>query len=95
VYAPVVYDGSLHVDGGVLDNLPVATLGHDDGPLIAVTVGGGQASSPVSESKRAPRVPNLVDTLMRTMTIGSAMASSEVLAQADFSSGTRSTGPAR
>jgi NTE family protein len=47
-------------------------------------VGGAQAPSPVSESKRAPRVPNLVDTLMRTMTIGSAMASSEVLAQADF-----------
>lgn len=22
LYAPVVYDGSLHVDGGVLDNLP-------------------------------------------------------------------------
>ena len=84
LYAPVVYDGSLHVDGGVLDNLPVATLRHDDGPLIAVTVGGGQAPSPASASKRAPRVPNLVDTLMRTMTIGSAMASSEVLARADF-----------
>jgi NTE family protein len=84
LYAPVVYDGSLHVDGGVLDNLPVATLGREDGPLIAVTVGGGQAPSAASASKRAPRVPNLVDTLMRTMTIGSAMASSEVLAQADF-----------
>jgi NTE family protein len=84
LYPPVVYDGSLHVDGGVLDNLPVATLGREDGPLIAVTVGGGQAPSPASASKRAPRVPNLVDTLMRTMTIGSAMASSEVLAQADF-----------
>jgi predicted acylesterase/phospholipase RssA len=29
-------------------------------------------------------VPNLVDTLMRTMTIGSAMMSSAVLAQADL-----------
>jgi NTE family protein len=84
LYAPIVYDGSLHVDGGVLDNLPVATLGREDGPLIAVTVGGGQAPSPAPASKRAPRVPNLVDTLMRTMTIGSAMASSEVLAQADL-----------
>jgi predicted acylesterase/phospholipase RssA len=86
LYAPVVYDGSLHVDGGVLDNLPVATLGRDDGPLIAVTVGGGSAPSPTfaTTSTRAPRVPNLVDTLMRTMTIGSAMTSSAVLAQADL-----------
>ena len=86
LYAPVVYDGSLHVDGGVLDNLPVATLGREDGPLIAVTVGGGQAPSPASATKaaRSPRVPNLVDTLMRTMTIGSAMTSSAVLGQADL-----------
>jgi NTE family protein len=84
LYAPVVYDGSLHVDGGVLDNLPVAALGREDGPLIAVTVGSGQAPSSASATKRAPRVPNLVDTLMRTMTIGSAMASSEVVAQADL-----------
>jgi predicted acylesterase/phospholipase RssA len=85
LYAPIVYDGSLHVDGGVLDNLPVATLGGQDGPLIAVTV-GGQAPSSASAAKptRAPRVPNVVDTLMRTMTIGSAMASSAVLAQADL-----------
>jgi NTE family protein len=84
LYAPIVYDGSIHVDGGVLDNLPVATLGRDDGPLIAVTVGAGQPTSPAGASKRPPRVPNLVDTLMRTMTIGSAMASSSVLAQADL-----------
>ena len=45
-----------------------------------------QAPSPASATKpaRSPRVPNLVDTLMRTMTIGSAMASTAVLAQADL-----------
>jgi NTE family protein len=84
LYAPVVYDGSLHVDGGVLDNLPVDTLGREDGPLIAVTVGAGQAPASAAKPGRPPRVPNLVDTLMRTMTIGSAMASSKVLAQADL-----------
>jgi NTE family protein len=86
LYAPVVYDGTLHVDGGVLDNLPVAALGREDGPLIAVSVGSGPAPSPASATKsaRSPRVPNVVDTLMRTMTIGSAMASSAVLAQADL-----------
>lgn len=86
LYAPVVYDGTLHVDGGVLDNLPVAALEREDGPLIAVTVGSGQAPSSAlgTDPARSPRVPNLMDTLMRTMTIGSAMASSEVLAQADL-----------
>ncbi|WP_197495306.1 patatin-like phospholipase family protein, partial [Mycobacterium kyorinense] len=86
LYAPVVYDGTLHVDGGVLDNLPVAALEREDGPLIAVTVGSGQAPNSAlrTDPARSPRVPNLMDTLMRTMTIGSAMASSEVLARADL-----------
>jgi predicted acylesterase/phospholipase RssA len=86
LYAPVVYDGALHVDGGVLDNLPVTTLARHEGPLIAVSIGTGQQSSPAAATKlpRSPRVPNVVDTLMRTMTIGSAMASSAVLDQADL-----------
>jgi NTE family protein len=86
LYAPVVYDGALHVDGGVLDNLPVTALAGREGPLIAVSIGSGQQAIPGSETKlaRSPRVPNVVDTLMRTMTIGSAMASSAVLEQADL-----------
>jgi EmrB/QacA subfamily drug resistance transporter len=86
LYAPVVYDGTVHVDGGVLDNLPVAALAREEGPLIAVNIGTGNQARPASatEPARSPRVPNVVDTLLRTMTIGSAMASSEVLAQADL-----------
>ena len=85
LYAPVIYDGTLHVDGGVLDNLPVSTLAAQEGPLIAVSIGSGQEARPAAESKepRSPRVPNVVDTLMRTLTIGSAMASSTMLARAD------------
>lgn len=69
----------------MLDNLPVAALSGQEGPLIAVSIGSGQEARPASatEPARSPRVPNVVDTLMR-MTIGSAMASSAVLAQADF-----------
>ncbi len=86
LYAPVVYDGTLHVDGGVLDNLPVTTLSAREGPLIAVSIGTGNAAhaGPALTSPRSPRVPNVVDTLMRTMTIGSAMATSTVLDQADL-----------
>ncbi|OBJ65939.1 hypothetical protein A5627_05335 [Mycobacterium colombiense] len=85
-YAPVVYNGALHVDGGVLDNLPVMTLARHEGPLIAVSIGTGQQATPVSATRlpRSPRVPNVVDTLMRTMTIGSAMASTAVLERADL-----------
>jgi predicted acylesterase/phospholipase RssA len=86
LYPPIIFDGTLHVDGGVLDNLPVTALARQEGPLIAVSIGTGQQASSASATKlaRSPRVPNVVDTLMRTMTIGSAMASSAVLEQADL-----------
>ncbi|OBI45165.1 MFS transporter [Mycobacterium colombiense] len=86
LYAPVVYDGALHVDGGVLDNLPVTTLARHEGPLIAVSIGTGQQATSASATKlpHPPRVPNVVDTLLRTMTIGSAMASTAVLERADL-----------
>jgi predicted acylesterase/phospholipase RssA len=82
LYAPIIYDGTLHVDGGVLDNLPVTALAGQEGPLIAVSIGTNHEAR--DEAGTLPRVPNVVDTLMRTMTIGSAMASSAVLAQADL-----------
>ncbi|WP_244187508.1 MFS transporter [Mycobacterium gastri] len=85
LYAPMVYNGTLHVDGGVLDNVPVATLAGQDGPLVAVSVTSGSDPNPATNRtrRRNPRVPGMVDTLMRTMTISSAMASTAALAQAD------------
>lgn len=40
IVPPVIYDGDLHVDGGVLDNLPVEPMRriNPHGPLIAVDV---------------------------------------------------------
>ncbi|OSC41379.1 MFS transporter [Mycobacterium decipiens] len=86
LYAPMPYNGTLHVDGGVLDNVPVTTLVGKDGPLIAVNVASGGNPSPTSSGnrRRKPRVPGLTDTLLRTMTISSAIASESVLAQADL-----------
>ncbi|WP_204081747.1 MFS transporter [Mycobacterium riyadhense] len=86
LYAPMPYNGTLHVDGGVLDNVPVTTLVGKDGPLIAVNVAAGGNPNPASSGNRRgkPRVPGLTDTLLRTMTISSAMASEAVLAQADL-----------
>ena len=85
VYAPRIYNGRLHVDGAVLDNLPVAALAGQEGPVIAVSLRTAGHADPFAtvEDARSPRVPNIVDTLMRTMTIGSGMASAAMLAQAD------------
>jgi predicted acylesterase/phospholipase RssA/CRP-like cAMP-binding protein len=79
-------DGRLLVDGGVLDNLPVATMARTgEGPVIAVDVVGG-----VGRFQRAGRpghallarpvrraltgseavVPRLSETLVRTLTVG-------------------------
>jgi NTE family protein len=78
LYAPKIYNGTLHVDGAVLDNLPVAALAGKEGPVIAVTIPDSTA-----EDARSLRVPNIGDTLTRTMTIGSRMASAAMLARAD------------
>ena len=88
VFPPVARtDGRLLVDGGVLDNLPVATMARTgEGPVIAVDVTGGirrfqRARRPgLARLLRATRraltgseaeVPGLGETLLRTLTVGS------------------------
>jgi NTE family protein len=85
VFPPYVHDGALHVDGGVLDNLPVSALSGDEGPRIAVAVGFGGEGAPLSptQTSSSPRVPGIAETLMRTMMMGSGLAAATTLAQAD------------
>ena len=88
VFPPVATDdGRLLVDGGVLDNLPVATMARDgQGPVVAVDVTGrmGQfkrAQRPaVSRLGRPLRrvltgseaeIPRLGETIVRTLSVGS------------------------
>jgi predicted acylesterase/phospholipase RssA len=88
VFPPVATrDGRLLVDGGVLDNLPVATMARTgEGPVIAVDVTGrmGQFRGPQRPrarhlARRARRaltgseadIPRLGETIMRTVTVGS------------------------
>jgi NTE family protein len=86
LYPPLVLDGSLHVDGGVLDNLPVSALARSEGPILAVMIGFGGPSGPprTHTSPRAPRIPALGDTLMRTMLMASGDAADEAVAAADL-----------
>jgi NTE family protein len=88
VFPPVAKaDGRLLVDGGVLDNLPVATMARTgEGPVIAVDVTGGigrfqrpvrpglaRLSRPVRRALTGSEaeVPGLGETLVRTLTVGS------------------------
>jgi NTE family protein len=57
----------LHVDGGVLDNLPIAVMAaEDEGPVLAVDVAQPFASAPLGGS-----LPRIVDTIARSMTLAS------------------------
>jgi predicted acylesterase/phospholipase RssA len=88
VFPPVATaDGQLLVDGGVPDNLPVATMARTgEGPVIAVDVTGRMG--PFARSRRPgiervgrplrraltgtdAPVPRLGETIMRTLTVGS------------------------
>ncbi len=87
VFPPVSSDGHLLVDGGVLDNLPVATMARSgEGPVIAVDVTGrigqfGRTRRPGLERLRRPvrrmltgseaPLPRLGETIVRSVTIGS------------------------
>jgi NTE family protein len=65
---PLRIEDRLHVDGCVLDNLPVGSLmERDEGPILAVNIGGGDR--PATPGTH-PRMPALGDTLLRVMTIG-------------------------
>ena len=85
IFPPYVYNGSLHVDGGVLDNVPVSALARAEGPLVAVAIGFGGDTKPGSATQngRPPRVPGIAETLIRTMTMGSGRAAEMTIGQAD------------
>ncbi|HKA67792.1 MAG TPA: patatin-like phospholipase family protein [Actinomycetes bacterium] len=88
VYPPVASHGRLLVDGGVLDNLPVAAMaGTGEGPVIAVDT-TGRAGAPRRRQRPAvarlgrpvrrlltgseAEIPRLGETILRTMTVGSS-----------------------
>jgi len=86
VFPPVATDGRLLVDGGVLNNLPVAAMARTNaGPVIAVDATGRTGSfnrreRPVTRLGRPVRriltgseadIPRLGETILRTVTVGS------------------------
>ena len=62
---PVVSDGRLEVDGGVLDNLPIDVMDDGEGWIVAVDVMGRPRRSTPSGR------PTFLETLARAATLGS------------------------
>ncbi|HEY1590777.1 MAG TPA: patatin-like phospholipase family protein [Solirubrobacteraceae bacterium] len=88
VFPPVATpDGRLLVDGGVLDNLPVATMSRTgEGPVIGVDVGGKRGDfrkqhpplvnrmlTPVRRALTGSEaeIPRIGETIIRTVAVGS------------------------
>ena len=81
VFPPVIEDGAVHVDGGVLDNLPVTPM-HEFGveSIIAVDVGSDSQSSwrygdehRIGDGSKAAS-PSMIELLWRVGTISSGAA---------------------
>lgn len=67
----------LHVDGGVLDNLPIGVMAAErEGPVIAVDV-----AQPFAEGATVP-LPRIIDTIGQAMTIASRRREDPARAQA-------------
>ena len=66
IVPPARVGDRLHVDGGVLDNLPIGVMAAEgEGPVLAVDV-----AEPFDEGA-ATALPHIVDTVGRAMTVGS------------------------
>ena len=83
VVPPVGMGGRLLVDGGVLDNLPVATMsGADEGPVIACDVTEPEQRE-LAPGDELPR-PGIVDTLSRVMLLGTEDTIAQARRHADL-----------
>jgi NTE family protein len=88
---PVAVGDRLLVDGGVLDNFPVARMPRDEGPVIAVNVGARAAPPPRPTRWRRPGTRKIAAAVRRAVTgveqkrlgFGQALMRSVVLDGAD------------
>jgi len=93
---PVVYDGHLHVDGGIMNNLPIDVMAQmGRGPVVGIDVAGDEnmaapdgdyGEAGLFERVRRLRsgAPGIVHILLRTGTVGNAYHRRAAQAQADL-----------
>lgn len=84
IFSPLRLGDAVHVDGAVLDNVPVGALERvPDGPIVAVNISMGGGTAPATGRVGGPRMPGIAETLLRTMFMSGAAATSAALARVD------------
>lgn len=85
--------GTLLVDGSLIDNLPLAPMAElAEGPVIAVEIRAGGGGAPTGHASRRERLPPITETLMRVMFYGSKLTAADQQARADLVIRPRSNG---
>lgn len=93
VLPPIAYGDDLHVDGGVMNNLPIdvarretpsgTVIASDAAPVLGPSAkgdhglyvrGGRVLARRFTPGMRAPRVPKLMPTLMRSLLVAAAQS---------------------
>jgi NTE family protein len=73
VFPPILAEDAVHIDGGVVNNLPTDIIrGMGVGFIVAVDVGAARATRPPNDGDKndVPPLPNILDLLMRVATMG-------------------------
>jgi NTE family protein len=86
IFPPVLENGTLHIDGGVVNNLPTDII-HGMGVGFVVAVEVGQIAEPGIASGRKGTgwaLPGIVEILMRVATVGSDARSHTSRQQCDI-----------
>ena len=93
---PVVMDGHLHVDGGIMNNLPVDLMAADGrGPIVAIDVVGESGIGYADEAygdenwlaawkRRRSGAPSMAAILVRSGTVGNELQRRQARDQADL-----------
>jgi predicted acylesterase/phospholipase RssA/CRP-like cAMP-binding protein len=100
VMVPVIHDGFVHVDGGVMNNLPGDIMRRRAGMVIVVDVDSRENMSPGFDAfpstskifwsrvlpwKKRIRTPNVAEIMMATIMTGCRQSADAVKADADLS----------
>lgn len=84
IFPPAFADGALHVDGGVLNNLPSDVIRQmGAGCVVGVDVGIRPVPVGYSGPTAMPVLPNIIDLLMRVATMSDAARGFAASAQCD------------
>jgi NTE family protein len=91
---PVMIAGNAHVDGGIMDHLPIDVMRPTCGTVIAADVASDLALAPFAEGGGRPslwqflcqraRIPPIVDLLVRAATVSSEVLARTARGQADI-----------